>query len=127
MEKQVIIVPILAANGVTGPISRNIPTQFSTCLKISVRVQIILAAIFTNTLRSRAMSEDQLNILIIGAGGREHALAWKLAQSPLVSRIQVCPGNAGTSQLQKTSNVDIPISPGFSELVDFALKHDVSS
>lgn len=72
------------------------------------------------------MSEAQLNILIIGSGGREHALAWKLAQSTLVSRIQVCPGNAGTAQLPKTRNVDEPITPGFSELVKFAVKNDVS-
>jgi phosphoribosylamine--glycine ligase len=45
------------------------------------------------------------NILIIGAGGREHALAWKLKQSPRVDKIYVAPGNAGTAQIGE--NVDI--------------------
>ena len=37
-----------------------------------------------------------MNVLIIGNGGREHALAWKAAQSSLVSKVLVAPGNAGT-------------------------------
>lgn len=40
-----------------------------------------------------------MNILVIGSGGREHALAWKLAQSPLVGRLYAAPGNAGTAQV----------------------------
>ncbi len=38
----------------------------------------------------------QQNVLVIGGGGREHALAWKLAQSPSCSQLYVAPGNAGT-------------------------------
>ena len=38
-----------------------------------------------------------MKILIVGGGGREHALAWKAAQSPLVQRVFVAPGNAGTA------------------------------
>ena len=37
-----------------------------------------------------------MNIMIIGSGGREHALAWKIAQSPRADRVFVAPGNAGT-------------------------------
>jgi len=48
-----------------------------------------------------------MNILIIGNGGREHALAWKIAQSPRVSHIYVAPGNAGTALENKVSNVNI--------------------
>ena len=46
-----------------------------------------------------------MKILVIGAGGREHALAWKLAQSPRVSRVFVAPGNAGTAGEEGASNV----------------------
>lgn len=66
-----------------------------------------------------------LRILILGAGGREHALAWKLAQSPLVEHIFVCPGNGGTDGLAKTTNVAVPGS-NFDELVQYSLKNGVS-
>jgi hypothetical protein len=44
-----------------------------------------------------AMSDNQLRILLVGNGGREHTLAWKLAQSPLVETIHIVPGNGGTA------------------------------
>ena len=66
-----------------------------------------------------------IRILLLGGGGREHALVWKLARSPLVDHIYVCPGNAGTYQEPKTSNIiDIPLND-FLRLVDFALVHKV--
>ena len=65
-----------------------------------------------------------LIVLVIGGGGREHALAWKLSQSPLVHKIFVCPGNGGTSLEPKTVNVDISASD-FPALVDFAVKNEV--
>ena len=46
----------------------------------------------------RAEETDQMNILLIGSGGREHALAWKMAASPLVERLICAPGNAGIAQ-----------------------------
>jgi phosphoribosylamine--glycine ligase/phosphoribosylformylglycinamidine cyclo-ligase len=67
-----------------------------------------------------------LRILLLGSGGREHALVWKLARSPLLDHIYVCPGNAGTQLEPKTSNI-IDISPNdFPQLVDFAVLHEVS-
>ena len=48
-----------------------------------------------------------MNILIIGGGGREHALAWKAAQSPLADKVYVAPGNAGTALEPGLENVDI--------------------
>jgi len=48
-----------------------------------------------------------MNVLIIGGGGREHALAWKVAQSPRVARVFVAPGNAGTAAEQGIENVAI--------------------
>ena len=46
-----------------------------------------------------------MKILVIGSGGREHALAWRLAQSPKVSRVYVAPGNAGTAREDGLYNV----------------------
>jgi phosphoribosylamine--glycine ligase len=50
---------------------------------------------------------DSMNVLIIGGGGREHALAWKAAQSVKVSQVFLAPGNAGTALEDKVTNVDI--------------------
>ncbi len=51
-----------------------------------------------------------MKILVIGAGGREHALAWKLAQSPRVSEVLVAPGNAGTATEGKCRNVAVKVT-----------------
>ncbi|KRG75835.1 phosphoribosylamine--glycine ligase [Stenotrophomonas chelatiphaga] len=51
-----------------------------------------------------------MKILVIGSGGREHALAWKLAQSPQVTEVLVAPGNAGTATEAKCRNVDIKVT-----------------
>ncbi|TXI50484.1 MAG: phosphoribosylamine--glycine ligase [Lysobacter sp.] len=48
-----------------------------------------------------------MKVLVIGGGGREHALAWKLAQSPRVSEVLVAPGNAGTAFERKCRNADV--------------------
>ncbi|QHL89009.1 phosphoribosylamine--glycine ligase [Nibribacter ruber] len=63
-----------------------------------------------------------MNVLIIGSGGREHALTWKLQQSPYCERIYVAPGNAGTAQL--ATNVDISIT-NFEELAKFATDFNI--
>lgn len=63
-----------------------------------------------------------MNILVIGNGGREHALAWKLAQSPRVSKVFVAPGNAGTALEPGLTNVAIT---GIPELVKFARDEQV--
>lgn len=49
-----------------------------------------------------------MNVLIIGSGGREHALAWKISQSPLLNKLFIAPGNAGTASLGQ--NIDIPVT-----------------
>ncbi|HWD17276.1 MAG TPA: phosphoribosylamine--glycine ligase, partial [Casimicrobiaceae bacterium] len=48
-----------------------------------------------------------MKVLVVGGGGREHALAWKLAQSPRVTQVYVAPGNAGTGDDPDIANVDI--------------------
>jgi phosphoribosylamine--glycine ligase len=65
-----------------------------------------------------------MNILVIGSGGREHALAWKAAQSPLADKVYVAPGNAGTALEAKLENVEIGVE-AIDELVRFALSHDI--
>ncbi|MDR0610557.1 MAG: phosphoribosylamine--glycine ligase [Planctomycetaceae bacterium] len=66
-----------------------------------------------------------MNILIIGSGGREHALAWKLAQSPRTGRIFVAPGNAGTAT-DGTDIENIPINPtNFPALIKFAKENKI--
>ncbi|MGD9646151.1 MAG: phosphoribosylamine--glycine ligase [Pirellulales bacterium] len=63
-----------------------------------------------------------MKVLVIGSGGREHALAWKLAQSPRVDRVFVAPGNAGTAS--EAENVDI--SPtDFARLIKFVRQNDI--
>jgi phosphoribosylamine--glycine ligase len=51
-----------------------------------------------------------MKVLVIGGGGREHALAWKLAQSPRVTEVFVAPGNAGTALEANVTNVDLSVS-----------------
>ncbi|KAG8802736.1 hypothetical protein FRC17_006350, partial [Serendipita sp. 399] len=64
-----------------------------------------------------------MNVLVVGSGGREHALCWKLAQSPSVSAVYAAPGNAGTGQEPKVQNIPIAADK-FSELVKFAQEKD---
>lgn len=64
-----------------------------------------------------------MKLLVIGGGGREHALAWKLAQSPRIARVYVAPGNAGTAADPNLVNVpitDIPV------LIEFAKRQKVA-
>ena len=65
-----------------------------------------------------------MKILIIGGGGREHALAWKLSQSPRVSEVFVAPGNAGTALEENVTNVALSISD-LDSLVAFAESHAI--
>src|SRR5213592_937410 len=64
-----------------------------------------------------------MKLLVIGAGGREHALAWKLAESPRVQKVYVAPGNAGTALESGLENV--PLS-GNAELVSFAKRERIN-
>src|SRR5262245_38359063 len=64
-----------------------------------------------------------MKILVIGSGGREHALAWKLAQSSRVTRIYVAPGNAGTALEPACINLPVTAIP---TLVEFARRERIA-
>jgi phosphoribosylamine--glycine ligase len=64
-----------------------------------------------------------MNLLVIGSGGREHALAWRLAQSPRIGRVYVAPGNAGTAHEDGLFNVPFT---AIADLVDFACKESIA-
>ena len=65
-----------------------------------------------------------MKVLIIGSGGREHALSWKIAQSPLVKSVYVAPGNGGTELESNIINVNIS-SDDIEGLSTFALKNKI--
>jgi phosphoribosylamine--glycine ligase len=65
-----------------------------------------------------------MKVLIVGGGGREHAIAWKAAQSTLVDRVFVAPGNAGTAQEPKTENINIGVT-NIDDLMKFAVQKEV--
>ena len=63
-----------------------------------------------------------MNILLLGSGGREHALAWKIAQSNRVDKLYIAPGNAGTREVGE----NVPLkATDFPAIKQFALEHDV--
>lgn len=65
-----------------------------------------------------------MNILVVGGGGREHALAWKISQSPWVKYVFCAPGNAGTSMLPGCRNVDIKANE-IEKLGEFVLEEKI--
>lgn len=64
-----------------------------------------------------------MNILLLGSGGREHAIAWKIAQSPKVEKLFIAPGNAGTAQVGTNVNMK---ADNFEAIKDFVLANDVN-
>lgn len=65
-----------------------------------------------------------MHILVLGGGGREHALVWKLSQSTAVGKIFLAPGNGGPHREQKVINVNLDIAD-FPALVKFATENEV--
>ncbi|KAK6841683.1 hypothetical protein PG989_009769 [Apiospora arundinis] len=70
--------------------------------------------------------EKPLRVLLLGNGGREHAIAWRLSQSPKVEAIFVVPGNGGTALCPKTSNVSSVSAEDFPALAELAKKENVN-
>ena len=65
-----------------------------------------------------------MKVLVIGSGGREHALSWKIAQSPIVEKVYVAPGNGGTELEENISNVNIDVGD-IEALSNFALDEEI--
>jgi phosphoribosylamine--glycine ligase len=63
-----------------------------------------------------------MNILLLGSGGREHALSWKMAQSDLLSKLYIAPGNAGTAEV----GTNVPLNPNdFDEVKNFVIENNI--
>jgi len=63
-----------------------------------------------------------MNVLILGSGGREHALSWKIAQSPILDNLYIAPGNAGTMDVGQNVNLDIL---DFERIAEFAVSEQI--
>lgn len=68
---------------------------------------------------------NNMKILVLGQGGREHAIAWKLSKSNDVTEVFVCPGNAGTSLEKNVTNVDINLN-NHKEIIDFVKSNQIN-
>ncbi len=69
------------------------------------------------------MKHTTMNVLVLGSGGREHAIAWKLAQSSMLTQLFVAPGNAGTADIAENVELDIM---DFKSVAKFCIEHEVS-
>ena len=69
------------------------------------------------------MKNNHMNVLVVGSGGREHALAWKISQSPRLGRLFCAPGNPGTAL--HGENVPIP-ALAVEDLVNFACQSQIN-
>jgi phosphoribosylamine--glycine ligase len=77
------------------------------------------------SVKTESNSNGQVNVLVLGSGGREHALCWKLAQSEKIERIFCAPGNGGTDSENKVENVPIAVDQ-FDNLIAFAKENKVA-
>ena len=66
-----------------------------------------------------------MKVLVIGSGGREHALAWKSSQDDAVTKVFVCPGNAGTALEGKLENISLDLN-NFEEIADFCKNENIA-
>src|SRR5271157_4035410 len=82
----------------------------------------ITAPFCTSSARSISSEGRAVNVLVVGGGGREHALAWRIAQSSRVAKVFVAPGNAGTALEPRLANVALT---AVADLVDFARAESV--
>ena len=63
-----------------------------------------------------------MNVLVLGSGGREHALSWKIAQSSLCEKLFIAPGNAGTSEVGENVNISVT---DFESIKTFVIENEI--
>jgi len=96
-------------------------------LSLIQKISTPLQKTFARPIASqRPNMTPNIRVLLVGNGGREHAIAWKLLQSPSIDHIYVVPGNGGTANLEKVSNVDAIKQEDFPALVKFAKENNVN-
>jgi len=83
---------------------------------------VVLAVVLAGVLAIVLIWRDLMHILLLGSGGREHALAWKIAASPLVTKLWCAPGNAGIARDAECVTLDIT---DHSAVIDFCRAHAV--
>ena len=66
----------------------------------------------------------KMKVLVLGQGGREHAIAWKLSRSPKIEKVFICPGNGGTALEKNIENVDLSIDDS-DLLINFTKKENI--
>lgn len=66
----------------------------------------------------------RINILVLGQGGREHAIAWKLSLSPKINKVYVAPGNGGTALEENIENINLSLNDS-SSIIDFVKKNNI--
>jgi phosphoribosylamine--glycine ligase len=74
------------------------------------------------TQKEKTMRTQEMKVMVLGYGSREHALAWKIAQSPLVKEVFVAPGNGGTAEIATNVPISDEDTPA---LVQFALENEI--
>jgi phosphoribosylamine--glycine ligase len=113
---------------------RQIPPAYSLLIALAASAVYAPVLWFCYWLRNPASDPDprkaaaarpKARVMVLGSGGREHALAWKLAQSPRVSQVLVVPGNAGTAREPKCRNVECDLGD-MDALVQLARSEGVS-
>src|SRR3982751_4585382 len=110
----------MASNGAT-PSHPKLARRVRSCRFLSIPPSTNFERVAADTTAS-TVNKLRMKILIIGGGGREHALAWKLRQSPLAGRVFCAPGNAGTGEIAE--NIAIPVSDLIA-LVRFAKENHI--
>jgi phosphoribosylaminoimidazole-succinocarboxamide synthase len=109
----------LTANGLKDKQGAEMPAD------VVARTRARYIEAYERLTGTKWQSVGGLKVLLVGNGGREHALAWKLSQANSVDQIFVCPGNGGTGSLPKTMNLGTVSPSSFPDLAKFAKENDI--